>query len=572
MNRIKYLIIATVFSMSVGFISAQSIEEGRRLTRNEQYEDAEKMFNDLIAKSPKKGDAYYWAGINYLERGDSTAAADVFSKGLANSPKYLLNYVGQGHLKLREGNNAEADALFAMAMKSKKKMMPLVNREIARAYLMVEDRKKAILVNNAEKALYYLDKAGEDDFEVLLLQGDALFRKNPADGTSPINKYILAGYINGQSPLPLLRQAMIYQRTTNYDISMIRVDEALSLDAGYAPGYRQKAELYADMKKRDSAVIFYREYLKRNNNLSARRRFVNALFFNGQLDEAIKEAKELLKVKEFTNLYGVIAYAIADKGDTTIEGNQEGLKYFELYEQKHVSKLNRPLSAGENFYKGTLMVRSGQKEAGFAQQLIGLKDTAGAILRWYDQAREYYYGQKEFDKAIEILKLKSSKMGETAPTDMYYLAMSYRGAGKYQKSNEVFSAIVAKDSTYTKGYYLMALNEHLMDPIDSTGNVSKAYYYWMGKLKGDDIEKNKKEIENAYRSMADFSDKKAAAAYASAEDKANKFPKTIEYYKNSIELYKKVLTYSPNDEKIKSWVETLEKFVASLEKRRGAKR
>lgn len=572
MKRIQYLIITAVFSLAMSNVFAQSINDGRRLTRNEQYEDAEKVFNDLIAKSPKNGEAYYWAGINYLERGDSNAAADVFAKGLMMSPKYLLNYVGEGHLKLREGKNSEAEALFAMALKSKKKLKPMVNREIARAYLMVTDRKKATLVNNAEKALFYLNNASEDDFEVLLLQGDALFLKNPSDGTSPINKYILAGYNNGQSPLPLLRQAMIYQRTTNYDISMIRVDEALALDEGYAPAYRQKAELFADMKKRDSAVYFYREYLKRNNNLSARRKFVNALFFNGQLDDAIKEAKELLKVKEFTNLYGVIAYAIMEKGDTSIAANQEGLNYFELYEQKHISKLGRPLSASENFYKGTLMVRSGQGDAGWALQKKALKDTAGASSRFYDLAREYYYGEKDFAKCIEILNLKTAKTGTTASTDMYYLAMSYRGAGDYQKSNEVFTNIVAKDSTYTRGYYYMALNEHLMDPIDSTGRVSAAYYKWMGKLSADDKVKNAKDIENAYRSMADFSDKKAAKAYASAEDKANKFAKTIEYYKQSISLYKTVLTYAPDDQSIQSWVESLEKFVASLEKRRGAKR
>lgn len=572
MKRIKYLIIAAMFTASFGYVNAQTIDEGRRLTRNEQYEDAEKVFNDMIAKAPKKGDPYYWAGINLLEKGDSNAAAEMFDKGLLNSPKFLLTYVGKGHIQLRKGNNAEAESLFAMALKSKKKLRPVVNREIGRAYLMVADRPKATMVSNAVKALEYLDRASIEDFEVLMLQGDALFTKNPGNGSEPINKFILAGYSNENSPMPLLKEGMIYQRVENYEVSMIRVDEALSKDLNFAPAYRQKAELYTLMKKRDSAVLYYREYLKRNNNLSAKRKFVSALYLNGEMDEAIKEAKDLLKQKEFTNLYGVIAYAIVEKKDTNLAVNQEGLEYFELYEQKHVNPANRVLSTSEMYYKGTLLNRVGQKEAGWAMHKKALMDTARAPIRYYDQARETYYLAKDYSKAIDVLNLKMAKTKDRSDLDLYYLAMSKRYIGSYTESNSLFEEIIKHDSTYVKGYYYIAQNEYMMDPDDSTGNPTAAYTRWMSKLNKENQEKYRSDIVQAYRNMAEFSDKKAGKTYASAEDKASGFSKTIEHYKKSIELYQTILNYEPGDEGVKSWIETLKKFVASLEKRKATRK
>lgn len=115
-----------------------------------------------------------------------------------------------------------------------------------------------------------------------------------------------------------------------------------------------------------------------------------------------------------------------------------------------------------------------------------------------------------------------------------------------------------------------------MDETDSTGNVTLAYQKWISRmssqLKPEEQAKYKRDVENAYRAMADFHDKKAAKAYSSPEDKAKGYAKSIELYKKAIEYYKVVLTYDPEDTDIVDWVAKLETFVASLEKRRGAKR
>ncbi|MBS3913842.1 MAG: hypothetical protein KG003_05045 [Bacteroidetes bacterium] len=572
MKKTIYRILLMTIAVAAQVVSAQTIQEGRRLTRNEQFEDAEVAFNQMIAAKPKNGEAYYWAGINYLESGDTIAAAKMFNEGLLRAPKYSLNQVGKGHLMLRANKLTEAQALFTLGLKTGKKLKPTVNREIGRAYLMASEMSKAIKVRNAKLALEALKLGPEGDFEVKLLEGDALFIVNDEDKTPAVTKYIESGYINGESPIPLLREALVYQRVRNLDLAMIRVDEALQKDANFAPGYRQKAEVFADMKKRDSAVIYFKEYLKRNNNLSARRKYVNALFFNQQYNDAIMEAKELLKIKEIPTLYGVIAYAIAEKMDTSKALNKEGLEYFEKYEEKVVNPANRGLSASEKFFKGALLHRSGNRDAGWELQKQALTDTANASNRWYDLAREMNYSSRNYPRVIEIILMKYSKTKATPSLDQFFLAMSYRLSGQYSESNQIFSQILQKDTSYLKGYHYLALNWALLDPKDSTGNVEQAYLTWMGRMKDADKVTYKKDMEYAYLTLADLKSKKGAESLQLKEEKEGGFPKSKELYKKSIEYYKMAAELNPTDTSLQDQINILDKFVKDLEKRKPKKR
>ena len=68
-----------------GFVSfqlnAQSLDEANRLSRNEQFEDAEKVFQELITAKPKEANFYYYAGLNQILKGDTVAANKMFNTG-----------------------------------------------------------------------------------------------------------------------------------------------------------------------------------------------------------------------------------------------------------------------------------------------------------------------------------------------------------------------------------------------------------------------------------------------------------------------------------------------------------
>lgn len=514
-NRSTYIFFAmkmktlllSITAMSVMMLQAQTIDQGRRQTRNEQYEDAGKTFDAMIAKKPKVGDPYYWAGINFLESGDTASAKTMFDKGLQMVPKFTLNNIGLGHLALRAGNNAEADRYFGLAAKTSKKLLPLVKREIGRAYLLVPYGTAAILKSNAEKAANQLKAASETDFEAQLLLGDAYVIIHQGDASLAIEQYTISSYLNASDPRAKLRQAKVYQRVGNFDVALYQVNEALSIDKDFAPAYRQKADVFNMNKKRDSTVFYYKEYLKRNNNLSARRMYAQALFLAADYDEAITEAKSVLDfqknagMKQFTNLYGIIAYSYSQKNDTARATNQAGLDYFEEYETKHVKAQNRTLSISEKFIKANLLGRLGQADVAYQLHVEVAADTANCPAIWYQQLQDFYFGRKQWERAVTMLEWKAVKNRGLENKDLFYLGNAQLNARQYPQAINTYTTLVGRDSTAIQGYYKLAQTQDQLDPTDSTGKVTAAYELWISRLNAEQRPKYKQTILVAYNRM-----------------------------------------------------------------------
>ncbi|MDA0685265.1 MAG: hypothetical protein O3C22_00390 [Bacteroidetes bacterium] len=483
-------------------LQAQSLKEAQRLTRNEQFEDAEKVYNSLIVAKAKIVDNYYYAGLNAIMKGDSLQAIAYFDKGLlANPKKAWLCYVGKGNIALRQGKDSEAELLFAQARQTSKKMLGLVNKEIGRAYLMVEFAPKSKLLANAQKALTYLNESN-DDFEAKLMKGDALWTANPGDASLAVQQFILSGYEAVEDPRPLLREALVYQRVRNYDLSKLRVEEAIAKDADYAPAYRQLADLMGLMGNRDSAVFYYQQYLKRNNNTSARVKYVQALYFNKQFLDCVQEAETLLGEKAIPSLYGVIAFAAAELENPSAEDIQKGLNNMDLYETKFVKQYNRMLSPNETLVKGLLMHKNGQIDAGFVLIKQCLSDTARAAEMWYDRVQNMYYSQEEWEYASEVFKLKQVKLGTLNDRDMYFWGRSLSKQGRNEEALEIYSGLIAADSNYVSGYKLIADTYYDMDKSDSMGMASATYKTWISKLSEEQKESFRNEIGYTYVKMA----------------------------------------------------------------------
>ncbi len=551
-------LLFTLATAGVYFLQAQSIEQGRRQTRNEQYEDAARTFDAMIAKKPKVGEPYYWAGINLLESGDTASAKAMFEKGLQMMPKYLVNNIGLGHIALRQGNVNEAENQFAAARKSGKKLLPLVNREIGRAYLMVQYASPASLRSYADKAAASLKQASETDYEAQLLLGDAYLVIHKGDASLSIEQYTVSGYMNESDPRSKLRQGMVYQRVGNYDVALNQINEALKIDKDFAPAFRQKADIFNLMKKRDSTVFYYKEYLKRNNNISARKMYAQALFLAGDYDEAIAEAKSILEQQEkagsklFTNLYGVIAYAYAQKNDTARATNQAGLDYFDLYETKHVKNLNRPLSPQENFIKANLLGRLGQSDVAYDIHISVISDTARCPAIWYQQLQDFYTGKKQWDRAVTVIEWKRLKNNGLENKDLFYLGNAQLNAGQYQKAIATYTQLVGKDSSAVQGYYKIAQTYDAMDPSDSTGKASAAYLVWMDRLNADQKVKYKQTMLMAYNRMQ------------TAARGRKQWDKCAEYLGKMIEL-------APEDENIKKDKEAVDNFIKKQAQRQQKK-
>jgi tetratricopeptide (TPR) repeat protein len=518
----KKISISLILSVLVGISSAiaQTIADGQRYTRNEEFEKAEQVYKDLITKKPKVGDNYYWAGLNYLAKGDSLNAVKMFNDGLGIAPTNPYNLIGKGHMELRKFNTQGAEVFFAQASAAKKKLRPVLNKEIARAYLLVEFGSSEQLKAYASRAIDYL-KISNNDFEAKILLGDAMVIQNPTNSSDAIQQYIVAGYDAPSDPRPILRQAKVYARASAYTLSIAKLDEALALDVNFAPAYRQKAEVFSLMKERDSAVYYYEEYLRRNDNITARKFYVQTLYLGGDFDRCISEGNKLLAVKSIPNIYGVIAYAIAEKDKAKRRLIDSALNYYFFnYEQLYVKPQGRELQSSEKFIKAILMYRSGlasgndttkQMMAASSYSILSmvLSDTGKSSIKSYQRIQDMYFNGKSYEQAYGILELKRKKLaGVLNSRDLYFEGRCLAATGKNAAALKIYQELVANDTNYLTGYYLIATTWAGLDPNDSTGNVTAAFERWMSKLDSAQRVKFVNDRENAYRNMAFFAQKR----------------------------------------------------------------
>ena len=581
----KYILSSFILLSSVvNTIQAQSLKKAQVFARNEQYEDAEKEFQALITKKPKEGPNYYYAAMNLFAKGDSASAINLIEQGGINAPKCRMILVGKGYISLRQGDSKMAENYFQQAQDVKKKRRGEINKEIATAYLNQPYATESQTIEFAKKAKEYLTMA-TDDFESKLLLGDALMLIDKTDLSLSVQQFIVSGYEEPNDPRPLLREAMVYRRAKNYELSKLRIQQALSKDADYAPAYRQLAEVFNLMEVRDSSIFYFQEYLKRNNNLSARVRFVEALYLNSEFDRTIQEGESLLSESKVPNIYGVIAYAIVGKKEATDEEIKKGLKYFDLYEKDYVSKQNRSLMNRERFFKANLLFRDNQHDAAWRLFEKSLSDTLRSNWNMYDAVKDLYYnlGKENQEKIVSLPKNDSTVEGQTAKinfekakydaynnaykalelkrvkngdslnlVDLFYEGRCLNFMGKNEGALKVYQEIIGQDSNYVSGYYLIATTSALIDPTDSTGIVTAAYEKWMSRLNEEQQEKYKRDIENAYRNMAFFAQK-------------NKDYEKTSYY------YGKVLELNPDDAVITDVKARIDDYLEKLRAREARK-
>ena len=100
----KVFVFITLISLAFSSLQAQTLDEAKVLTLNEQNEAASSMFKQLIAKFPMKGDYWFYYGENLLQSDNADSAKILYTLGVQNDPSNPLNFVGLGKVAKLEGN------------------------------------------------------------------------------------------------------------------------------------------------------------------------------------------------------------------------------------------------------------------------------------------------------------------------------------------------------------------------------------------------------------------------------------------------------------------------------------
>jgi tetratricopeptide (TPR) repeat protein len=190
------------------------------------------------------------------------------------------------------------------------------------------------------------------------------------------------------------------------------------------------------------------------------------------------------------------------------------------YEELHIKPLNRGLLPSESYFKGVLTYRYGLSTTDtLARKLrtvesynlmtMALMDTAKAGVNTYQMAQKMYFDGKNYEQAYGIIEMKRKKqMGKLNSVDLFYAGRCLANIKRQKEALTIFNELITQDTNYLSGYYLIATTWAGLDPTDSTGNVTKAFERWMGKLDSAQRIRFVQDRENAYRNMAYYAQKK----------------------------------------------------------------
>jgi tetratricopeptide (TPR) repeat protein len=316
-------------------IGAQDLNAAKLLTRSEAYDDASKMFQQLIQKEPGNSKNYFYSGENWLMdffsdtlsnsiESFSKEAKALYEKGVTANPNDPLNYVGLARVAFYNKDNKTADEMrakaksFLLPYKNIKKMTPpakeyaFVLAKLAESYITIDfkiDTAKALpLIREALK----IDSKNSD---IYLIAGDIFNLKN--DGSNSIKNYNLAQEYDPTSPTANMKIGSIYVRAKNLTAAIPYFEQAIQLNANYAPAYRELAALYLMARKYDDAKKNFEKYLElTQGNIPAKISYVRSLYFAGEYDEVIKNIEEIFAVdKTKTYLNRLAGYSCYEKKD-----------------------------------------------------------------------------------------------------------------------------------------------------------------------------------------------------------------------------------------------------------------
>lgn len=576
----------------------QDLNSALKLISSEQYEEAEKVFDDLIKKEPANGDLYYYYGEallkDYLSDTFSNSLNDfaekaekLFQDGLKQAPGNVLNQVGMGALTLlKTSDTLKAlpyfqQAELAVPLKLKKKEFTpdkaVILTKLAAAQLYGK-------VNNTKKAIAYLNRAkviNPNDPNIYLTMGDVYIKLN--DASNALFNYNQSLLKDPKSPLPKIKIGNIYMRVPNLSAARPYFEEAKEIDSTFAPVYRSLGELWSMGGRHDLAKQYFFRYMQLSGNTTpAKLRYANSLFRAKDYAGAIDVYDEIIKVDNSRNyLNRVAGYSSYEKKPQDLE---KGKAYMETF---FANARPENIIARDYSYYGKILYRLAKGDSIMLDKAFenlkkaySMDESDNVLLS--EIANNLYYS-KRYRDAIEYLELKAKK-GVSGKSDALLIARSYYNLKDFQKADEAFGKIVENDPKNIDAYLWMARNASNQDPENTLGLAAPKFEAMIGQI-GTETDKYKNALQEAYSYFGYYNITKKELDAAKdwynkilALDATNKdwligaysgLAMIASKEKNWVEArsyYQKILDLDPSRKDIKQGIEDLTKVINAAQK------
>jgi len=499
------------------------------------YELAKKYFQQRLSENP--GEANYFLGEIAFAEGDLDAAADFFNKGMQTNEGYCR--IGLAKIELKKGQKPEALSIFLAVQKKYPRDMDIL-AAIGYAYL---DNK---LFQDVQTTLQDMQKIDNKNPKIYVLEGDMLkVQDKEASG-----KYEMALYFDPKFYLAYIKLAEVYEKS-NWQIAIEKLNDLLELNPNYILSYRYLGRIYTNNGYYSKAIdAFKKFFVAENYNLDDIAKYVQALFFNKNYEEANEWIKKGLAIapNHFVlnrlQMY-VAAYTL------NIEA---GLKYAKHFFALRKDQPNEYIALDYSTY-GLLLEKAKMYDDALEQYKHALL-LDGSLIDIYKDMATIANLKGQYGIAADYFKLFIVKKGRAKVeiTDFfnmgryYYMASTFRTAAdtalvlsRYQEvdflnaisenehqkdsllaneerflekaimyyinqADKAFDAVIEQNPNSYLGYFWKARTNSLMDP-ESENGLAKPYYEKVVELLADREEKTNAIITSlleSYKFLAYF--------------------------------------------------------------------
>ncbi len=460
MNKIKsgFLLLAALFISN--FLSAQTIEEGKKFLYYERYKSAKAAFEKLVNADSNNMDAVYWLGQTMIapeEGRDIAGAKALYQKALqANSANPLL-LAGMGHIELLEGKTQDAKNRFETAISLSQSKNAAVLNAIGLANVMAKDGDATYAIDKLKQAAA-IKKMNDPD--VFINLGDAY--KKIGEGGPAQTAYESALTFNPKYARAPYRIGKIYQTQgiAQKEIYMRYFNDAIAMDPSFGPVYENLYQLLylTDVTK---SAEYLEKYLA-NTDDDPKNCYYRASmkYAQGLFKESIALADGCFKSdpNPYSKLYGIEAYAYNKLGDS-VNAKELFEKYFKVADPATIGAGDYSTYAsvllkfpGNDSITGTYVDKAVALDTLEANKSTYIKSMAG----FYDGQKRYKEAADWYTKLVTIKKIPTK-------TDLYNAGYNYFRSGNYDKAITQFDIYSEKYPEDAFSYYMKGKSNWAID-------------------------------------------------------------------------------------------------------------
>jgi len=558
-----FLILALLVVCGVAGLRAQTLDEAITAMHNEQYDKADQILNDLAKKTPDSK-IYYRLGentmLNFFADTISNSlkvvgaeAKQQFEKGISLNPNDPFNYIGLAKVASYLGDQQTAAQ---MRLKAKSFLLPykkvtkipnagdyaLTLAKLAESYIVFDRVDTTMALPLIREALTIDQKNGT----IYIIAGDIYLLVN--NGSLAIKNYNNAQYLDLKSPMANMKIGNIYFKGRNLMAAIPYFEQAIALEKDYAPAYRELGQLYSLAGRFKESKEYFETYLKlTNQNIPAKIRYVNALFYSKNYADVIKNVEDIFAVdKSRTYLNRIAGYSSYEQGNyaaaiTYMDHLFAELPADRILKKDYIYYARSIIKKNQNFpkalaeldkanaelakvkekneaLKGPAKDKEKVDEQPYVAKVAELQSNIDASTKELDKAYDAYdkaisfgdedlalinekannlYQHRRFSDAASNWKRLIAK-GKNSDENYLQIGKAYYQGKDFDKAEEVFKELEAKSPNYIPAYSWDANNAVAKDPDSKLGLAKPKFSALIAKAATDSV-KYSNEIFDALR-------------------------------------------------------------------------